>query len=199
MKAIGLCPVYPPFWVNLLHSDIFQAFTPNLLHQLHKAVFKEHPVKWCVAIIDNEEIDAHFKCMMMHHGLQHFKNWISSVTQWTGKEHKEMEKIFLGLVAGAMHFNIPKVHSMQHYVELISHFGSADSFNTEIPECLHIDYAKEAYCASNKKDFITQMTVWLHRQESIDQFDAYLDWKHGWERARGEMRKDSERSVSCVL
>ncbi|KAI5983672.1 hypothetical protein EDD15DRAFT_2178657 [Pisolithus albus] len=58
---------------------------------------------------------------------------------------------------------------MQHYVELISRFGSADGFNTESPERLHIDYAKEAY-------------LWLRRQESIDRFDAYLDWKHGQER-----------------
>ncbi|KAI6028087.1 hypothetical protein EDC04DRAFT_2869157 [Pisolithus marmoratus] len=82
MKTIGLCPVYLPFWMNLLHSDIFQAFTPNLLHQLHKGIFKEHLVKWCVAIIGNEEINT--------------------FTQWTGKEHKEMEKIFLGLIAGGV-------------------------------------------------------------------------------------------------
>ena len=66
---------------------------------------------------------------------------------------------------------------MQHYIELIKCFGLVDGFNTESPERLHIDYAKEAYHASNKKDFIAQMTVWLCRQESIDHFNMYLDWK----------------------
>ena len=56
---------------------------------------------------------------------------------------------------------------MVHYVEAIKSRGSADGFNTESPERLHIDYAKEGYRASNKKDYVKQMTVWLGRQEAI--------------------------------
>ncbi|KAF7299327.1 hypothetical protein MIND_00881900 [Mycena indigotica] len=39
--------------------------------------------------------------MSPHHSLRHFKKGISLTTQWTGKEHKEMEKVFLGLTANA--------------------------------------------------------------------------------------------------
>ena len=65
---------------------------------------------------------------------------------------------------------------MEHYVELIRLFGTADRFNTEWSECLHIDYAKEAYRALNKKDYMIQMITWLHRQESVDRFTMYLYW-----------------------
>ena len=48
------------------------------------------------------------------------------------------------------HFNILKIHQMMHYVEVIRSHGSADGYNTEASERLHIDYAKEGYRASNK-------------------------------------------------
>ncbi|KIJ13522.1 hypothetical protein PAXINDRAFT_34764, partial [Paxillus involutus ATCC 200175] len=40
------------------------------------------------------------------------------------------------------HFNILKIHSMVHYMTSIRLFGSADGFNMELPERLHIDLAK---------------------------------------------------------
>jgi hypothetical protein len=147
------------------------------------------------------------------------------VQQWTGQEHKEMEKVFIAIIAGAVpadvvkvaraaidfiyyaqlrshtertltameqalqqfhtykhvficlyirkHFNIPKLHSLTHYASIIRLLGSADGYNTEASECLHIDFTKDAYRATNRKDYVKQMTTWLRRQEMADQFSVY--------------------------
>ncbi|KAG1871411.1 hypothetical protein F4604DRAFT_2014197 [Suillus subluteus] len=73
-------------------------------------------------------------------------------------------------------FNIPKLHSMTHYIKSIKLCGSANGFNTEFPEHLHIYFAKNVYCATNRRDYVVQMTKWLMHQEMVDQFSAYLDW-----------------------
>ena len=48
--------------------------------------------------------------------------------------------------------NFPKLKALQHYVYSINLFGATDNYNTEASEHLHIDYAKNAFEATNKKD-----------------------------------------------
>jgi hypothetical protein len=53
-------------------------------------------------IAEEGEIDARFRSMSDYLGLRRFKHGISSVTQWTGREHKKMQKVFVGLLMGAV-------------------------------------------------------------------------------------------------
>jgi hypothetical protein len=71
-------------------------------------------------------------------------------------------------------FNIPKFHSLLHYIEAIEFFGTTDNYNTEMFERLHIDFAKHGWRASNQRDEFPQMIRWLSRHEKIAGFEAHL-------------------------
>ena len=74
-------------------------------------------------------------------------------------------------------FNFPKLHSLLHYTSSIKLFGTTDNYNTEHSERLHINLAKVAYAATNRKDELAQMTLWLERNEKVTRFDAFVSWR----------------------
>ncbi|KAF8593398.1 hypothetical protein BDV93DRAFT_535192 [Ceratobasidium sp. AG-I] len=227
----GLKPFGKPFWADLPHTNIFLCLTPDILHQLHKGVFKDHLMDWCLRLVKYLEgsvdnVDYRYKAMPHHSNLRHFASGVTKLKQTTAHEHREMQKVFTAVMAGLVpdnvlpailavidfihfarlpihttetlalledsldrfhenkhvfvdygirsDFNINKIHSMCHYAEAIQELGTADAYNTETPERLHIEFAKRAYKATNRMNFFGQMTVYLERRERVTKFDAYL-------------------------
>lgn len=74
-------------------------------------------------------------------------------------------------------FDLSKLHSLQHYVLDIPLFGCTNNYNTETTERLHIDFVKDVYRASNKKQALEQMGRWLLCRKAIVHFDAYISWR----------------------
>ena len=75
------------------------------------------------------------------------------------------------------HLNLPKIHSLLHYAFSITLYGTTDNYNTEQSERLHIDFTKDAYRATNRKDEYPQMTAWLERREKVRMHTAFLEWR----------------------
>ncbi|KAG8706127.1 hypothetical protein FRC08_001262 [Ceratobasidium sp. 394] len=84
-----------PFWATHTLIDLGSLLSPDLLHQLHKGMFKDHLAKWVQSVTSKATMDERYTSMPEHHGVRHFKNGITSVSQWTGRELKEMAKVFL--------------------------------------------------------------------------------------------------------
>jgi hypothetical protein len=81
------------------------------------------------------------------------------------------------------HFRIAKLSAFHMYSRHIREMGSSPQFSTEIVESLHRPMAKNAYRATNHKDYVVQMCRYMDRVERLRYFDGYMAW------ARDEMRR----------
>jgi hypothetical protein len=86
-----------------------------------------------------------------------------------------------GFYASSKRFDgIPKLHMMGHYSHSIRELGTPDGYNSEAPEHLHIEYAKEPWRASNKVRPLPQMIRYLQRLEALQIHRLYMDeWLGG--------------------
>ena len=90
-------------------------------------------------------------------------------------EFYQTKEIFIMLGARA-HFKLPKLHNTGHYRYLIELYGTSDNYNIQSMERLHIEYAKDAYKATNWKDEFAHITLWLERKEKVLRHDLYMNW-----------------------
>ncbi|KAF8342437.1 hypothetical protein F5887DRAFT_1283804 [Amanita rubescens] len=97
-KELRFKPIPGPFWAPLPFVDIFQAITPDILHQLHQGVLK-HVIKWLVKSYGGAEIDARCQRLVPNHHIRIFKGGISGLSRLTGKEHAMIGHIILGVIA----------------------------------------------------------------------------------------------------
>ena len=232
-KNLRIKPIFRPFFVHLPYTDIFQAITPDILHQLHQGVLK-HLLSWLVQAYGASEINARVQHLIPNHHIQIFSSGITNLSQVTGKVRNLISWIVLGVIIGArivndlepwrmvqtvcafldflylarlplqmtttlsllrwalhtfhenmaifinlgiwQNFNIPKIHACQHYESSIRLFGSTDNYNTQYTEHLHKDFSKKPSRATNMRDELPQMAVWLERQEQVHQHARYIHW-----------------------
>jgi hypothetical protein len=89
---------------------------------------------------------------------------------------------------------IAKLHALGHYVDAIREFGTPDGYSTEVPEHLHIEYAKVPWRASNKVKPLPQMLTYIQRQEAIRIQRAYLNRYLGLDKSDEVEDEDGEET-----
>ncbi|KAF8224594.1 hypothetical protein L208DRAFT_1510954 [Tricholoma matsutake] len=185
-KAHNMRPINP-FWKDLLHCDIFFCLTPDMLHQLHKGVFKDHISKWVTqsTIGGQAEIVACFQIMSCHPTLWHFKKRISMMMQWTGNEHKNMEKV-LGTLIGAVDHKVLKA------VRAVLDFIGYAHFETHCDESLaELDQAWVTF--HEEKGIFENLEIQKHFNISkIHNIKHYVDSIHSWGTTDGFNSEASE-------
>ncbi|KAG9077775.1 hypothetical protein FS749_010301 [Ceratobasidium sp. UAMH 11750] len=75
------------------------------------------------------------------------------------------------------HFNIPKLHNARHVPEQVVLKGAITNYSTETMERLHIDFIKEGYRASNRREWLQQLIRWVEKHERARNFRAWIKWR----------------------
>ncbi|KAG8734054.1 hypothetical protein FRC10_011981 [Ceratobasidium sp. 414] len=91
---------------------------------------------------------------------------------------------------------MPKLHMVSHYTNDIRELGTPDGYSTEIPEYLHIVYAKIPWRMSNRRNPFPQMVKFVQRLEAIHIHHTVFDEYYGeQEGADEEEIKWAEKSL----
>ena len=98
--------VHRPFWRDWVLPtgallDPQHIFPIEILHHFHKR-FWDHDMKWCIRAVGEDEIDLRFSVIQPRCGTRHFSLGVSSLKQVTGREHRDLQRYILGIIAGAV-------------------------------------------------------------------------------------------------
>jgi hypothetical protein len=62
-------------------------------------MFWDHEAKWCIRAVGSEEIDLRFSLLQPCVGFRHFKAGISSLKQVTGRDHRNVQRYIIPIIA----------------------------------------------------------------------------------------------------
>jgi hypothetical protein len=235
-KKLRLNDVHKPYWLCLPRFQPELAVGPDILHGLIQ-FWRDHILKWIMHLVGKDELSSRLMVLQRVRGWHYFRMGIKHLSQWTGREDRELQHVLVTILANAPnvdkdvmhclrafhdflyisqyrshssitlgylndalcvfhatkkvfiknkaqrgkkgvipHFCIPKLAGMHVYTRHIPEMGSSPQYSTEIVESLHRPMAKNAYQATNRKDYVVQMCRFLDRIERIQHCDEFVLW-----------------------
>jgi hypothetical protein len=96
-KAAKMKPIVAPFWRNLPYVDIYQAITPDILHQGYQGLVK-YLLAWLKEAYGEAEIDARCRRLPPNHNIHLFMKGITTLSRLSGTEHNQICRFLLGIL-----------------------------------------------------------------------------------------------------
>ncbi|KAG8800252.1 hypothetical protein FRC16_003302 [Serendipita sp. 398] len=98
-RARGLSGVHKPFWRNLPGYQPELCACPDILHGVVR-FWRDHILKWTLHLIGDDEYDAWLKTVQSVIGYKQFREGIKHLSQWTGRDDRELQRTHVALVSG---------------------------------------------------------------------------------------------------
>ncbi|KAF8598797.1 hypothetical protein BDV93DRAFT_478147, partial [Ceratobasidium sp. AG-I] len=99
LEELSLKPWWP-WWAGLPYVNLSAAIAPDLLHQIYNGVFKERVMRWLKHVMGPTTLDRRFISMLEAAGLRKFAKGVTTISQWQGRESKDMLKQIVPISVG---------------------------------------------------------------------------------------------------
>ncbi|KAF8597999.1 hypothetical protein BDV93DRAFT_413404, partial [Ceratobasidium sp. AG-I] len=99
LAELSLKPWWP-WWAGLPYVNLSAAIAPDLLHQIYNGVFKERVMRWLKHVMGPTTLDRRFISMLEAAGLRKFAKGVTTISQWQGRESKDMLKQIVPISVG---------------------------------------------------------------------------------------------------
>ncbi|KAF8598911.1 hypothetical protein BDV93DRAFT_450229, partial [Ceratobasidium sp. AG-I] len=177
LKELSLKPWWP-WWAGLTYVNLHASITPDLLHQLYNGVFKERIMRWLVHLMDAKTLDQHFISIPGAEGLRKFTKGVSTISQWQGRESKDMMKQIVPISIGKVPLKMSQlVRSLVDFTFLVHASSLTDKDIIEMERSLATFHQlkpmmiSNGYYKSTKRfDGIPKIHMLPHYTTSIREF-----------------------------
>ena len=138
-KGLGVNDVYEPYWKDLPGFQPELVIAPDILHGLIR-FWRDHLLRWVIRLVGKDEIDSRLRALQRIPGWRHFKNGIKHLSQWTGREDRELQRVLVAVVA-----NVPKINkevmrclrAFHDFLYLAQYRSHSDTTLTYLHDALH--------------------------------------------------------------
>ncbi|KAG9052333.1 hypothetical protein FS842_010037 [Serendipita sp. 407] len=140
--------VHQPFWSTLPFFRVDNCTAPDIFHSVIR-FWRDHLFKWVVNLVGKEEIDTRLKILQPIPGFRRFNKGITHLSQWTGREDRDLQRTFVALINGAKRVSstvMRNTRAFHDFLYLIQYGSHSDKTLHYIEEVLSIFHdTKDVY------------------------------------------------------
>jgi Plavaka transposase len=117
-KKVGMNAVDQPFWEELPGYEPDLVICPDLLHGVFR-MWRDHILSWVRYLVGVKELDRRIKALQPLVGMRHFANGISHLSQWSGREDRELQRVLIVAIAGAPRIDVNSMRCLRAFHDFL--------------------------------------------------------------------------------